>query len=109
MLVCTEVMLKEAALADRLNMATFRLLGRVGRGMYRGLGSGFRGLRRVGQVAGSAGRLGARGVERISDALLDKPGRAVSVGIPLLLGAASLPANVERGMNNVIPENPYMP
>lgn len=108
MIVCTEQMLKEAALVDAVDSAVFRLLGRAGRLGYRGIRGVARGFGPLGRGVVSGARMVARGVERTADYAVRKPVRALFIGLPLAYSGSTVLGNVDRAVNNVSPENPYI-
>lgn len=109
MICCTEAMLKEASLADTLNNATFRMLGRAGRWGYRRLKAGGKYMRNLGNLSRPVARGIARGVEFTGDGVFRNPGRTLATGLPLAWGAATFLDKNNRLNNNILPEYPYIP
>lgn len=99
-------MLKEASIADRLNSATFRMLGRTGGMGFRGVGFGMRGLAWAGK---HTARGAARGMEFIGDTIARHPKRSITIGLPVLYGVSALPEKMGRSLNNISSEKSYLP
>lgn len=99
---------KDAWIADVLNEKTLRGVGRFLRTSSRSLRSLYRGAESVGRGVGRMARTGAVGLERAGDALRRHPLRVVSMGIPAVYGVSRLTHDMDRNLNNIHPNNPYM-
>ena len=99
---------KDAWIADVLNEKALRGVGRFLRTSSRLLRSLYRGAESAGRGFGRLARTGARGLELAGDALRRHPLRVVSMGIPAVYGANRLTHDMDRKLNNIHPNNPYM-
>ena len=108
MLALKEKFEKDAWIADVLSEKTLRGAGKLLRTSSKALGHLYRGARYAGRGFGRAARTGAVGLERVADAMRRYPLRTTAIGIPIIYGSSRLNSSLDRNINNIHPNNPYM-
>nr|DAU80945.1 MAG TPA: hypothetical protein [Caudoviricetes sp.] len=99
---------KDAWIADRLSTRMLRGVGNLLRTSSIPMKALYHGAKAVGKGAGQAARAGARGLEWAGDAMRKYPVRTAYIGIPAVYGAHKLQSSLDRNLNNINSNNPYM-
>lgn len=99
---------KDAWIADVLSAKTLRGAGKFLRTSGKAAGHLYRGAKYVGREFGQAARTGALGLERAADVMRRHPLRTATIGIPAVYGAGHGIQDLNRRINNIHPDNPYM-
>lgn len=93
---------KDAWIADRLSTRMLRGVGNLLRTSSIPMKALYHGAKAVGKGAG------ARGLEWAGDAMRKYPVRTAYIGIPAVYGAHKLQSSLDRNLNNINSNNPYM-
>jgi len=92
---------------DRRTIKQFQSLGRAGRRALSAAGIGGKLLYGLGRGLAAGGKVIARGTEKLSDQIVRHPTWSAVIGVPLAYNAYKFPGNLDRSLNNVMPENFY--